>query len=185
MPDVAHLRTLQDGIAGHVTDDLTAFWGSLDLDHPEAARDALLTFVPQLVTSYGEGAASVAADWYDDERAKAVRGSRFRAIAAPATKPDLMQAQVRFGASHLFTLNADQTLAFLLGSAQKYTLAPARATVAQSAIADPAARGWQRVTAGGCDFCVMLAGRGAVYTEATADFEAHGHCHCAAVPAWS
>jgi hypothetical protein len=30
----------------------------------------------------------------------------------------------------------------------------------------------------------MLIGRGAVYTEASVDFEAHDHCHCGAEPAW-
>jgi hypothetical protein len=30
----------------------------------------------------------------------------------------------------------------------------------------------------------MLLGRGAVYTEASADFEAHDHCNCGAAPAW-
>jgi hypothetical protein len=185
MADVARLRTAQRGIAGKVADDLAAFWGSLNLARPETARDALLRFVPQLVGTYGEGAASMAADWYDDERAKVVRGSRFTAIAAPAVAAEMLRSQVRFGAAHLFTLNQEQTLAFLVGSATKYALAPARETVAQSAIRDPAAAGWSRVTAGGCDFCQLLAGRGAVYSEASVDFEAHAHCGCAAEPAWS
>jgi hypothetical protein len=30
----------------------------------------------------------------------------------------------------------------------------------------------------------MLIGRGAVYSEATADFAAHDHCKCSAVPAF-
>jgi hypothetical protein len=30
----------------------------------------------------------------------------------------------------------------------------------------------------------MLIGRGAVYSEATADFQSHDHCNCQAEPAW-
>lgn len=30
----------------------------------------------------------------------------------------------------------------------------------------------------------MLAGRGAVYKEATVHFASHGDCNCAAVPSW-
>ena len=53
-----------------------------------------------------------------------------------------------------------------------------------SSTTDPKARGWQRVGVGECDFCSMLIGRGAVYSEATADFLSHDHCHCYAEPAF-
>lgn len=186
MPDVAQLRTSQAGISALVERDLNRFWSTLNLNNPETARDALLRFVPALVETYGSAAASVAADWYDEQRSLEVVGSRFRAVAAEPVKSDLMEAQVRFGAQHLFTLNPEQTLAFLLGSATKYAVAPSRDTVVTSAIKDPAARGWSRHTSGhGCGFCDMLAGRGHVYTQATVGFEAHAHCNCAASPAWS
>jgi len=185
VPDAAVLRAAQAGISTLVERDLTQFWGALDLGRPEFARDALLEFVPVLVDTYGSAAASVAADWYDEARALEVTGGGFRAIAAAPVDPEVMRAQVRFGAQHLFTDDPLQTLAFLTGSAQKYAIAPSRETVATSAIRDPKARGWSRVTRhGSCDFCTMLAGRGHVYTEATVGFEAHGHCNCAASPAW-
>lgn len=185
-PDTDLLRAHQAGITRLVERDLTAFFGSLNLDKPEAARDALLRFVPSLVDTYGESAASVSADWYDDQRANAGIRSRFASLLGTPVKAEVVESQVRFGASHLFTLNPDQTLAFLLGASTKYALAPGRETVTTSAVADPAARGWARFTrAGSCDFCTMLTGRGAVYTEATAGFDAHGHCHCAAGPVWA
>jgi hypothetical protein len=61
-----------------------------------------------------------------------------------------------------------------------------RQTVMGSSVADPKARGWQRVGAGECKtgFCDMLIGRGAVYSEASADFAAHDHCKCSAAPAF-
>lgn len=43
--------------------------------------------------------------------------------------------------------------------------------------------GWQRITSGSeCAFCAMLASRGAVYSEAGVDFQAHNHCSCSAEP---
>src|SRR5450756_974958 len=64
------------------------------------------------------------------------------------------------------------------------TLATSRISSYQSApsVADRRARGWARAGTGRCDFCAMLIGRGAVYTEATANFETHDHCGCVAVP---
>ena len=51
--------------------------------------------------------------------------------------------------------------------------------------ADRSARGWSRQTTGkSCPFCRFLAGRGAVYSAATAGFSSHNHCDCVAVPAF-
>lgn len=44
---------------------------------------------------------------------------------------------------------------------------------------------YARVLGGeGCDFCQVLAGRGAVYSAETADFEAHDKCACTPEPDW-
>jgi hypothetical protein len=59
-----------------------------------------------------------------------------------------------------------------------------RDTITESAIADPDAQGWQRESSGGCPFCDMLASRGEVYSEESADFAAHDNCECVAVPAF-
>ena len=49
------------------------------------------------------------------------------------------------------------------------------------------ATGKYRRVAGGsaCDFCLMLEGRGAVYSVRTADFTAHDHCACSAEPVFT
>lgn len=184
-PDVERLRSANAGLVRIVTADLNGFWGSLNLSRPEAARDALLDFLPALVTKYGDAAATVAADWYSDVRnAAGVRGP-FVPLLAEAVDSDRVASTVRFAAQHLFTDDPSQTLASLSGAVSKYALEPGRQTIVESAIRDPRASGWKRVTrGGGCDFCRMLEGRGGVYKEATAHFASHGHCHCAAVPSW-
>jgi hypothetical protein len=188
--DADRLRSAQIGVRRLVERDLAAFWGSLNLNHPEAARDALLAFVPALVTSYGESAASVAADWYDDVRAaERVRG-RFRAAMVVPDETEAVQGVVRRAAGALFTDEPAAALASITGRAALYALEGSRQTVMRSTHRDPQASGWQRVARpGACRFCRLLEGRGAVYKEATAHFAAHGgakggECNCAAVPSW-
>lgn len=57
----------------------------------------------------------------------------------------------------------------LAGSATRLTLAGSRETIADTAEASPAIARYRRVAqSGACDFCEMLAGRGAVYTAESA-----------------
>lgn len=71
------------------------------------------------------------------------------------------------------------------GSATRLVLAGGRDTILSTLQDDTAKPGWQRVTGGrACDFCRMLAGRGAVYGAATVHFQAHDHCSCMAEPAY-
>ena len=71
------------------------------------------------------------------------------------------------------------------GSMARLVLDAGRDTVVQTIRSDRAAYGWQRVLGGGgCDFCQMLASRGAVYKEDTANFESHDHCGCTSEPVY-
>ena len=188
--DIEEFRLAQSGIAARVKRDLAAFWTSLDLSRPERARDALLEFVPVLVQVYGEAAAVVAADWYDEQRAIERVPGRFRAVMAAPMATPYVQQRVRFAAHHLFTDAPGQMLAFLDGATEKYALQAGRDTIRGSANRDPQAVGWHRETrpsetfASGCGFCRVLAGRGGVYKRETAPFAAHDDCHCVAVPSW-
>jgi len=69
----------------------------------------------------------------------------------------------------------------LRGASTRMVLMGGRDTVTATATQDPMAKGWERVIEpGACGFCAMLASRGAVYKESTADFRAHDHCKCVA-----
>ena len=72
------------------------------------------------------------------------------------------------------------------GSASRLVLNTGRDTIIEAVTRDRRALGWARVTdSAPCAFCAMLAGRGPVYSEATADFQSHGHCGCTAEPVFS
>lgn len=75
----------------------------------------------------------------------------------------------------------DRAFTLASGDLSRLALAGGRSTVIDSAYADPRVTGWRRVlSTPSCEFCTMLAGRGAVYTESTVRFRAHGHCDCGA-----
>jgi len=177
-----------DGIAALVERDLAAFLAVLDFTKPAAVRDALFDFIPLLVAQYGEVAATVAADWYDELRALEEVGGAFSApLAAPV--PDV-QVKGRIGFAvrldgPLWAGDTDTLTAFLGMMSNEYALQPGRDTVMQAAHADNAA--YARVPEpGACNFCLMLASRGFVYSKDTAgdSKKFHGKCRCNILPSW-
>lgn len=153
-----------------------------DLTNSGSVRDALNDILPALIRTYGLAAASLAADWYDDYRETSEVPKRFTAVTAEVGDVGV-PALVGWAGAEATTDAAFET--FILGGTQRRIAQFDRLTVMQSSLADPSARGWARVGDGNeCDFCQMLLGRGAVYSEETADFQAHDHCACTAVPEW-
>lgn len=142
---------------------------------------ALMDVLPALIRDYGVQAAALAADWYDDRRDELNVAGSFTAIPVDFDDPG---AHALVGwAAH--TAKNDATLLSLLeGGVIRRVLNYGRETVRESALADPKADGWMRAGAGGCDFCRMLIGRGAVYTEETVRFAPHDNCRCVVVPAF-
>ena len=144
---------------------------------------ALNDVMPLLVDTYGDMAASVAAEWYDDLRAEQEPGGRYRARPAPIPKATGVPELVAWAASEA---NSPETMLQLaLGGMQRRISDQSRATVIGSAWYDPKADGWMRVGAGdNCDFCDTLISRGAVYSAETVRFGAHDHCNCQAAPSF-
>ena len=177
-----------DGIAALVERDLAAFLAALDFTKPAAVRDALFDFIPLLVAQYGEVAATVAADWYDELRALEEVGGAFSAPLA-ALVPDV-QVKGRLGFAvrldgPLWAGDTDTFTAFLGMMSNEYALQPGRVTVMQAAHADNAA--YARVPEpGACNFCLMLGSRGFVYSKDTAgdSKKFHGKCRCNILPSW-
>lgn len=183
--DAARLRAEQQGIRALIERELTEMFASLNLSRPEKAAAFLREYIPALVARYGEAAATVAADWYDEVRAAERVGGRFLAVLAASPYQNASEGLARRAAGALFTPTPQGTLTALQASVGKYALGAGRETISRSVERDPRAVGWQRVVrAGSCRFCRMLAGRGAVYKEASAHFASHGDCNCAAVPSW-
>lgn len=140
--------------------------------------------VVDLVAAYGEAAATLAADWYDDVRGSFDLPSSYSAPPGAVDEGTYRHIHGVIGDT-IKTATSDETLApLLLGGLQHVVSNVARFTVMGASLADPDTRGWRRQSArgGGCDFCKSLIGRGAVYSESSASFESHDRCGCIAVP---
>lgn len=182
--DVDRLNEAQRELVRLARNDLTAFFGSVDLSTPERVRDALLEIVPLLVREYGDLAATVAAEWYES-----VHPDLFLARTAPGVDPGRVQGSVRYAAGSLFTEDPGNTLAVLSGALQRFIVYSARETVARNVQRDPGRPRFARVPAGAksCAFCNLMASRGFVYyTRETAGLrdEFHDDCDCQIVPEW-
>ena len=183
MPTPTDLRDSIRDLTVLAEGDLRSLWRQVtNLDE---AREALEDILPLLVRTYGTAASTLAADWYDDLRDELNVDRRFSAIVADL---DDQGADVlaRWGVAPLLGDEPDWSAArsLIAGGLQRRITNGARETVRISSIEDPQAQGWQRSASGGCAFCQMLAGRGIVYSEASADFASHDHCSCHAVPAF-
>lgn len=177
-----------DGIAALVERDLLAFLASLDPARPDAVKRDMFEFIPVLVAQYGDVAATVAADWYDELRASEGVSVRFRAPLAPLVPDEVVNGRLGFAtrpSGPLFTGNFDTLTAFTVMMANEYALQPGRDTVMQAAHKDKAA--YARIPEpGACEFCLMLASRGFVYSKDTAGEtrKFHGKCRCNVLPSW-
>lgn len=182
------LEQANDGIAGLVDGALLDFVGALDFGRPDAVQRALFDFIPALVAEYGDVAATVAADWYDEFRAAERVAGRFRAPLAPPLPIEQVNGRLGFAtrASGPLWLGDSATVTAFLGlMVNEYALQPGRDTVMEAAHKDNAA--YARVPEpGACKFCLMLASRGFVYSKSTAGGtdKFHGKCRCNTMPVW-
>ncbi len=147
--------------------DLRQLWGALDLNRPERARDVLLEFFPDLVSTYGDTAAVLGADWYDQLRNLPPSAASFRAAVSLPVQTAQAEGSVRWAAADLFGETPDSALAKLLGSTQRLVLQPGRDSIWEAARADPVRTGIARVPSGPqtCRFCIMIASRGPVFAS--------------------
>lgn len=178
----AHRRDVEE-LLRLALNDLGLVWRQVTT--ADAARAALLDLLPDLAAVYGSAAATLGADWYDEMRDAAAVPGRFRAIPAEP-EIDRTDALARWAVGPLFsaTPDFDAAKALAAGGFQRLVADADRHTVLLSSKHDPRGGRWSRQTTGkSCDFCLTLAGRGAVYrTAETADFRSHDHCDCLATP---
>lgn len=169
---------------------LVAMWPSWDGGRA-SFRSFAAGLLPLVQARHGD-ASALAVDYY--------RAFRVAEGARGAPEPRLARFDADKVVTSLFvtgpvqvarSLRAGQTaaaakataLTTVSGAVSRHVLDGARHTLIRTVGADPQAKGWRRVIGGkGCDFCQMLAGRGAVYSADTADFQSHDHCACAAEP---
>jgi len=189
---VGQHQAAQAQIRAQAIRDFTLLWPIWQGDDNSFAQLVSASII--LVRAYRQISAAAAAAFYESFRGAA------EAAGVPATvlAPELPDAQI---ATSLYVTgrdalrkalaagqNADAARATTLvrasGAVSRHVVDAGRQTVMDSVQADPDAIGWARVTDGDpCYFCLTLASRGADYkSEQSADFKAHDHCGCTAMP---
>jgi hypothetical protein len=152
---------------------------------PKERRLQMLDDVPAIIGYYAEGSAALAADFYEETRAAAGARASFSVDMTIADRVVKIRRGIAWAAEPLFddfSKGDAGTPDRLAEIVQLESARPYRDTITSNRLRDPDAVGWQRIAAGGCKFCRMLADRGAVYKSTTANFASHPHCHCTAQP---
>lgn len=188
--EAAAYRDAQRDVVALAHAELAAWWKGLDVSDPRAAVAALEAFTPELVAAYGDMAATVAADWYDQLREQAKVSGAYRAGLADTVPVGQAQATARWAAGPLFAQDPDaaRALNLLAGAVQRLVQQSGRDTLFRNAQGDPSKPRWARVPHGKtCAWCRMLASRGAVYLSAKSAGRWnrwHDRCDCQPTPVW-
>lgn len=192
---VDEFRTANAELIDLVEERLDSFWAATEGGDPVAGLNALLNFIPLLTQQFGELAATIAADWYEELRFDAIdqgliaaisRATSFDVVRSDPVILEISAAASSYWRHRMATDGPDPVVAGVKAAATRAVRQSGRQTIGRNADRDSAARGWQRVTSpGACRFCRALADRGGVYTRRSVRFAAHGPtCNCAAVPTW-
>lgn len=163
-------------------------------EHPRAtvaeAREEAASIMRGVVQRHDKAAASLAAEWYDAQgRANGV--ALDRAVTAPTYSAGSVDALVRYQVRKYQDGGLEGFAAMCGEFAANEAMRSVNETILRNTRRDRS-KGvrFARVTSGRntCSFCLMLAGRGAVYhtRESAGEFNRwHRHCTCKVVPSFS
>lgn len=188
--EVAAYRKSQQNVVALARRELRAWWATLDVSDARAASAALEVSLVELVAAYGDVAMTVAADWYDEQREQAKARRPFLAALAGSLPGEQVRSVARWAVGPLFGVtDSAKALGMASGAVQRLVQQGGRNTLYRNVQADPAKPQWARMPQGAetCDWCRMLAGRGAVYLDedsAGGDNSWHNDCDCQPVPVW-
>ncbi|WP_434744664.1 hypothetical protein [Streptomyces sp. A-14] len=156
--------------------------------------------VRAVVGEYGNASAAAAADFYEAERVAAEVTGRFTVPLLDPPPDEQVDNSLRWATKDLWHRDPDDPkttaaqrapLEVRLDAAEKKAEAVAqklvtdqgRGTVQAAVRQDRMAVGYARAAAlGACAFCRLLAARGMVFKQDTADFRAHDGCNCGVIP---
>ncbi|MGW6578854.1 VG15 protein [Streptomyces globisporus] len=156
--------------------------------------------VRAVVGEYGNASAAAAADFYEAERVAAEVTGRFTVPLLDPPPDEQVDNSLRWATKDLWPRDPDDPKTTAAqrapletrldaaekkaeGVAQKLVTDQGRGTVQAAVQRDRMAVGYARAAAlGACAFCRLLAARGMVYKQDTADFRAHDGCNCGVIP---
>lgn len=177
--DVALLQRSQSRVAQMARTELRGWWATIDKSNPMNIRREVEWFFPILVEEYGNVAATVAGDWYEEIYRELPRISNL-------SNEQRSRARARWAIGSAFKGDVDGALGALEIVASELVRQFGRDTVVQSSRYN--GRMFARVPTGAetCAWCLMLASRGFAYHSESAAkpmTQSHyGTCDCEVVP---
>ncbi len=154
------------------------------------AREEAQRILAANAETYSQAAAALAADWYDAQ-GKAAGAKLDRAVTSVTVDRGSLSKTVRYQAQKLVDGDVDGFCDAVGEWAENEAKRALNATIMRNAKRDRR-KGvmFARVTSGRntCGFCLMLAGRGAVYHTRQSAGEMnryHRHCSCKIVPSYT
>ena len=173
--EAAKFRRANQQLQNRIERDVRRLWTALDASNPEGMRDALLDYVPGLVDKYGQVAAVVAAEYFEET-------TGVSATVADTFSAGAVQGSVRYYAGGLWTGEAGKVLAGVTAAASRHMLQFGRTTIYDSTRRHSSLRYARVPEPGACSWCLMLSSRGAAYaSEQSAGGEGndyHDDCGC-------
>lgn len=196
--DASRFRAAQIGLTRLLVRDVR---GLRRLIVPQRLRESVpdwLAAMNAVVVQYARVSAALAADFYEGQREAAGVPGVFTVPLADPPPEQQTEASLRWAVKDLWPREPEEATPAQLQPmdvrlvqaekkaelvAQKLVADTGRGTVREAVRQDRQATAWARSAAlGACAFCKMLATRGAVYAQDTADFRAHDGCHCGVIP---
>lgn len=196
----ARQRRAQRGLSRLLVRDVRKLRRLIVPSRLESSVPDWILAVRELVAEYGDAAGAAAADYYDAERVAAQVTGRFTVPLLDPPPDEQVDSSLRWATKDLWPRDPEDpktTTVQLLpieqrldaaekkaeAVAQKLVIDQGRGTVQGAVREDRQAVGYARAAAlGACAFCRLIASRGMVFKQDTADFRAHDGCNCAALP---
>ncbi|WP_326768858.1 hypothetical protein OG978_33820 [Streptomyces sp. NBC_01591] len=193
-------RRAQQGLTRLLTRDMRGLRKLIIPSRLQASVPDWIVAVRALVDQYGSASASLAADYYEAERVAAAVTGRFTVPLLDPPPDEQVDNGLRWATKDIWDrdpedpattdaqrepleVRLDQAAKKAEAVAQKLVADQGRGTVQEAVRRDRQATAWARAAAlGACAFCKLLATRGAVYKQDTANFRSHDGCHCGVVP---
>jgi hypothetical protein len=189
----AEHRRRQTLLSGALSADVARLWAVFDPADAAGSAEALSGPLRALAVQARSTSAGLSTGYYPRFRAAEGVPGTFAPVAAAPLVEEAVATSLRVAglvgfrravaAGRVPEVASRIAMVGVSGAVSRMALDGGRSVVVGSSVADPRASGWARVaSARACAFCAMLASRGPVYSEDTADFDAHDHCACAAEP---
>lgn len=179
MAQVNAARLAQKTISNRAKSAVRALWTDVRGNAPDVVRNVFLDAMPQIVGTYGDASAEVAAEYFEE-----LTGISAEPSSGPVDGQ--IAAQVRYRAGGLWTPKPQDALAGFLMDADKFVKAFGRDTIYDNA--DRRGVRYARIPSGSktCAFCMVLASRDAVYLSQRSaggmGNDYHGYCDCTVTP---